>query len=33
MYGDLQRIAGKSLNEIDGLQMTMLPAGEEGGTA
>ena len=31
MYGDLQGIAGKSLNEIEGLQMTMLPAGEEDG--
>jgi len=29
MYGDLQGIAGKGLNEIEGLQMTMLPAGEE----
>jgi hypothetical protein len=28
MYGDLQGIAGKSLNEIEGLQLTMLPAGE-----
>jgi hypothetical protein len=30
MYGDLQGIAGKSLNEIEGFQMTMLPAGGEG---
>jgi hypothetical protein len=29
MYGDLQGIAGKSLNEIEGLEMTMLPAGNE----
>jgi hypothetical protein len=29
MYGDLQGIAGKGLNEIEGLQMTMLPAGNE----
>jgi hypothetical protein len=29
MYGDLQGIAGKSLNEIEGLQIAMLPAGEE----
>ncbi len=29
MYGDLQGIAGKSLNEIEGLQMAMLPAGED----
>jgi hypothetical protein len=29
MYGDLQGIAGKSLNEIEGLQMTMLPAGDD----
>jgi hypothetical protein len=33
MYGDLQGIAGKGLNEIEGLQFAMLPAGEEGGTA
>jgi hypothetical protein len=33
MYGDLQGIAGKGLNEIEELQMAMLPAGEEGGTA
>jgi hypothetical protein len=32
MYGDLQGIAGRGLNEIEGLQMTMLPAGEEDGT-
>lgn len=31
MYGDLQGIAGKGLNEIEGLQIAMLPAGEEGG--
>jgi hypothetical protein len=31
MYGDLQGIAGKSLDEIEGLQLTMLAAGEEGG--
>ena len=31
MYGDLQGIAGKGLNEIEGLQITMLPAGEQGG--
>ena len=29
MYGDLQGIAGKSLNEIAGLEIAMLPAGEE----
>jgi len=29
MYGDLQGIAGKSLNEIEGLEITMLPAGNE----
>jgi hypothetical protein len=29
-YGDLQGIAGKSLNEIAGLEIAMLPAGEEG---
>ncbi len=29
MYGDLQGIAGKSLNEIEGLQMAMLPSGNE----
>ena len=29
MYGDLQGIAGKSLDEIDGLEITMLPAGKE----
>ena len=28
MYGDLQGIAGKGLNEIAGLQIAMLPAGE-----
>ncbi len=33
MYGDLQGIAGKGLNEIEGLQIGMLPAGEEDGTA
>ena len=33
MYGDLQGIAGKGLNEIEGLQMNMLPSGEEGGVA
>ncbi len=33
MYGDLEGIAGKGLNEIEGLQMNMLPSGEEGGTA
>jgi hypothetical protein len=33
MHGDLQGIAGKSFDEIEGLQMTMLPAGEGGGTA
>ena len=33
MYGDLQGIAGKSWNEIEGLQMAMLPAGDEGETA
>jgi hypothetical protein len=26
MYGDLQGIAGKGSNEIEGLEMTMLPA-------
>jgi hypothetical protein len=30
MYGDLQCIAGKGLNEIAGLEIAMLPAGEEG---
>ncbi len=30
MYGDLQGIAGKSLNEIEGLVMAMLPAGDDG---
>jgi hypothetical protein len=30
MYGDLQGIAGKGLNEIAGLEIAMLPAGEEG---
>jgi hypothetical protein len=30
MYGDLQGIAGKGLDEIEGLRMAMLPAGEEG---
>jgi hypothetical protein len=30
MYGDLQGIAGKGLNEIEGLQMTMLAASGEG---
>ena len=30
MYGDLQGIAGKGLNEIEGLEITMLPAGGEG---
>ena len=29
LYGDLQGIAGKSLDEIDGLEITMLPAGNE----
>jgi len=29
VYGDLQGIAGKSLNEIKGLEVTMLPAGNE----
>lgn len=29
MYGDLQGIAGKSLHEIEGLEMAMLPAGVE----
>jgi hypothetical protein len=33
MYGDLQGIAGKGLNEIEGLQMAMLSAGEEDGAA
>jgi len=28
MYGDLQGIAGKGLNEIEGLEIAMLPAGE-----
>ena len=27
MYGDLQGIAGKGLNEIEGLEIAMLPAG------
>jgi hypothetical protein len=30
MYGDLQGIAGKGLNEIEGLQVSMLPSGGEG---
>ncbi len=30
MYGDLQGIAGKGLNEIEGLQMNMLPTGDDG---
>jgi len=30
MYGDLQGIAGKSLNEIEGLQVNMLSDGESG---
>jgi len=29
MYGDLQGIAGKNLDEIEGLEITMLPAGNE----
>ena len=29
MYGDLPGIAGKSLNEIAGLEIAMLPAGED----
>jgi hypothetical protein len=29
MYGDLQGIAGKSLDEIEGLEIGMLPAGNE----
>ena len=29
MYGDLQGIAGKSLNEIEGLEIAMLSAGED----
>ena len=29
MYGDLQGIAGKSLDEIEGLELVMLPAGDE----
>ncbi len=33
MYGDLSGIAGKGLNEIEGLQMNMLPSGEEDGVA
>ena len=33
IYSDLQGIAGKGLDEIEGLQMNMLPSGEEGGTA
>jgi len=33
MYGDLQGIAGKSLHEIGGLQIVMLPAGEDESTA
>jgi len=28
LYGDLQGIAGKSLQEIEGLEMDMLPAAE-----
>ena len=33
MYGDLQGIAGKTLQEINGLDMAMLPAGDEGSLA
>jgi hypothetical protein len=33
MYGDLQGIAGKRLNEIAGLEIAMLPAGEDGTSA
>ena len=33
MYSDLQGIAGKGLNEIEGLQIAMLPAGEGESTA
>jgi hypothetical protein len=33
MYGDLQGIAGKGLNEIAGLEIAMLPAGEDEPTA
>jgi len=33
MYGDLQGIAGRSLDEIEGLQMGMLPAGEDDSSA
>jgi hypothetical protein len=33
MYSDLPGIAGKGLNEIEGLQMTMLSAGEVGANA
>jgi len=33
MYRDLQGIAGKGLNEIEGVQTAMLTAGEEGGSA
>ncbi len=29
MYGDLQDIAGKGLNEIEELQIAMFPADEE----
>ena len=29
MYGDLQGIAGKSLDEIEGLEIAMLPTGNE----
>jgi hypothetical protein len=29
MYGDLQGIAGKNLDEIEGLEIGMLPAGNE----
>lgn len=29
MYGDLQGIAGKGLHEIEGLELVMLPAGDE----
>ncbi len=29
MYGDLQGIAGKGLNEIAGLGIALLPAGED----
>lgn len=33
MYGDMQGIAGKTLQEVEGLEMKALEAGEESGTS